>query len=151
MLIISKGQKLVEMHQDKPNQVYEGTCIHASNPMLCIVWNAVSSYTWFCVLHSTICQISDQSLSKKMCVALHSQAHDTENERGEKKTHLTSSWVSERKCELTPMMKGVGVLSTSSSFPGKMGTYVKLERVGKVMDEVEMETRLGGTELILSD
>lgn len=67
---------------------------------------------------------------------------------GRKKTHLTSSWVSERKCELTPMMKGVGVLSTSSSFPGKMGTYVKLERVGKVMDEVEMKTRLGGTELI---
>jgi len=28
------------------------------------------------------------------------------------------------------MMKGVGVLSTSSSFPGKIGTYVKLERVG---------------------
>ncbi len=45
-----------------------------------------------------------------------------------KERHLTSSWVSERKCELTPMMKGVGVLSTSNSFPGKMGTYVKLER-----------------------
>lgn len=85
MLIISKGQKLVEMHQDKPNQVYEGTCIPASNPMLCIIWNAVSSYMWFCVLHSTICQISDQTLSKKMRVALHSQAHDTENEIGEKK------------------------------------------------------------------
>lgn len=89
MLIISKGQKLVEMHQDKPNQVYEGTCIPASNLMLCIIWNAVSSYMWFCVLHSTICQISDQTLSKKMRVALHSQADNTENERGERKKHIS--------------------------------------------------------------
>lgn len=35
---------------------------------------------------------------------------------------LTSSWVSAWKAALTPMMKGVGVLRTSRSCAGKMGT-----------------------------
>lgn len=34
----------------------------------------------------------------------------------------TSSCVSERKKEFTPIMKGVGLLRTSRSFPGRMGT-----------------------------
>lgn len=34
----------------------------------------------------------------------------------------TSSCVSERKKEFTPIMKGVGLLRTSKSFPGRMGT-----------------------------
>lgn len=41
---------------------------------------------------------------------------------GHRTSPLTSSCVSERKKELTPMMKGVGVLRTSRSFPGRMGT-----------------------------
>lgn len=40
-----------------------------------------------------------------------------------RQTHtLTSSWVSAWKAALTPMMKGVGVLRTSSSCAGRMGT-----------------------------
>lgn len=34
----------------------------------------------------------------------------------------SSSWVSAWKAALTPMMKGVGVLSTSKSCAGRMGT-----------------------------
>lgn len=37
-------------------------------------------------------------------------------------TALTSSWVSAWKAALTPMMKGVGVLRTSRSWAGRMGT-----------------------------
>ena len=40
---------------------------------------------------------------------------------------LTSSCVSDWKMEWTPIMKGVGVLRTSRSCAGKMGTYVKLQ------------------------
>lgn len=42
--------------------------------------------------------------------------------RGGSDAALTSSWVSAWKVALTPMMKGVGVLSTSRSCAGRMGT-----------------------------
>lgn len=43
-------------------------------------------------------------------------------QRGAHGRALTSSWVSAWKAALTPMMKGVGVLRTSRSCAGRMGT-----------------------------
>ena len=43
-------------------------------------------------------------------------------QQGRPRAGLTSSWASAWKAALTPMMKGVGVLSTSRSCAGRMGT-----------------------------
>ena len=43
-------------------------------------------------------------------------------QQGRPRGGLTSSWASAWKAALTPMMKGVGVLSTSRSCAGRMGT-----------------------------